>query len=444
MTEYQETEIQDLFKRIKFHTPKEESTAKCKTCEGKIKRNGLKCTECTQYSHVTCTGLSNDTLCHFYSSGHQYVCNECIRKKYELTEKHFKVIDYFKKLERSEILGGDESFSLYQTADTDCPEAPPTETPSVGTTGETNSAGGETIATSGNPTLATEITAQIETNLLNPHSSTPKKATNLEKSKPKPLRNAPTKALSTKRVCWFMKNKGKCRFGEKCKYKHPELCSTFIRNGSCTTELCNLLHPSLCKYGDDCEKPIGRCNFMHIKKKAEIGETCPKQRENTECNDKKCKYTHYYKCKFWKETGRCENKEKEQCKYLHIALCKSNSCTDRGCKLTHTKGTLRNNDERKRKGAAGHNATSSNHIDYPFLKAKTTPWRQKDPMEQKDTMDRILLEISELKKQYVDIAQVQQLLLRQTQTERSFTQQTMSHQQTMNCEIQPPITGMIQ
>ena len=57
-----------------------------------------------------------------------------------------------------------------------------------------------------------------------------------------------------KRTCVFWV-KDKCRFGNDCRYLHPERCSAMLAYGECHKQNCNLFHPKMCRD----LKNIGKC-----------------------------------------------------------------------------------------------------------------------------------------------------------------------------------------
>ena len=49
-----------------------------------------------------------------------------------------------------------------------------------------------------------------------------------------------------KKECWFWMNR-KCKFGDRCKDKHPTQCTSMMKCGKCPDRRCNLAHPKVCK-----------------------------------------------------------------------------------------------------------------------------------------------------------------------------------------------------
>ena len=54
-----------------------------------------------------------------------------------------------------------------------------------------------------------------------------------------------------KKECWFWINR-KCKFGDRCRDKHPELCKEMLKWGKCSIDNCTVIHPivcmNICKY----------------------------------------------------------------------------------------------------------------------------------------------------------------------------------------------------
>ena len=94
----------------------------------------------------------------------------------------------------------------------------------------------------------------------------------------------------------------KCKHGnkgDKCEWKHPKLCFSFMNKGKkgCEKEDCEYHHPDMCRYDTECKNE--KCRFLHprILKRWEKGECKYKEK----CNKDDCKFKH---------TGR-ENKDKD-------------------------------------------------------------------------------------------------------------------------------------
>ena len=92
--------------------------------------------------------------------------------------------------------------------------------------------------------------------------------------------------------------KGRCkhgRVGSDCKWNHPKLCFSFIKNGSCVKDECLFFHPNLCR---------------HSKKK----EVCPKE--------EKCRYYHTKICRKKKEVIDDDKKDGVSEEELRVKITK--------------------------------------------------------------------------------------------------------------------------
>ena len=49
-----------------------------------------------------------------------------------------------------------------------------------------------------------------------------------------------------KKECWHWRNR-KCKFGDRCRDNHPELCKEILKWGKCTIENCTVIHSIVCK-----------------------------------------------------------------------------------------------------------------------------------------------------------------------------------------------------
>ena len=69
-----------------------------------------------------------------------------------------------------------------------------------------------------------------------------------------------------KKICWFYENR-KCKFGEKCKDLHPEVCKPMAEYGKCRDSKCKLLHQKICRnYYNQGDCPRYNCWFVHPSK----------------------------------------------------------------------------------------------------------------------------------------------------------------------------------
>jgi len=280
----------------------------------------------------------------------------------------------------SSVKGDDASMTSYQTATSVI-----TETTLTGLSPVETSAENETNPTTDDKqslsevkpigTSPTEISAEAEIkvatddgqNTIMVASSTPRRA-------PKGI--TPTNPTT----CLYMAKKGQCIHGDKCKFNHPKLCQAFINTGKCSERKpCKSLHPILCKYEKKCKLTSKRCKYLHIKSELKTKGQCPKQIENRECGVSECTYTHFYKCRYWMENGKCNEKNRGQCKYVHPVLCfestRLRKCLDRECKLYHIKGTIRRNGKQKtQENSSSANESSAKVSHHHFPQPELASW----------------------------------------------------------------------
>ena len=67
-----------------------------------------------------------------------------------------------------------------------------------------------------------------------------------------------------KKECWFWINR-KCKFGDRCRDNHTELCKEFLEWGECKIENCTIKHPIVCKYLYENKycRNMKECRFRH-------------------------------------------------------------------------------------------------------------------------------------------------------------------------------------
>ena len=97
-----------------------------------------------------------------------------------------------------------------------------------------------------------------------------KEQNNYERRQPRGYNNNNNEEPKNKmdKVCTFWA-KGICRFGSKCHYAHPEICSVIMEKGTCQGgDNCGLFHPKMCrdmKQTGHCHRGQ-RCYFTHLNK----------------------------------------------------------------------------------------------------------------------------------------------------------------------------------
>ena len=88
-----------------------------------------------------------------------------------------------------------------------------------------------------------------------------------------------------KTQCWFFINR-QCKFGDRCRNDHPDLCISMIENGKCSDNYCKLAHPKMCSsmyYKGYCNRR--NCWFTHPTKPSNRNlRTNTKNAYNTKLN----------------------------------------------------------------------------------------------------------------------------------------------------------------
>ena len=88
--------------------------------------------------------------------------------------------------------------------------------------------------------------------------------------------------------CKFWESKGRCNYGEICRYKHSNKCQNIMNNGDCEENNCKKKHPEVCynmQYYGQCDRDD--CKFVHQK------NSNRKQRKSTKHKNYSPNYNSY-------------------------------------------------------------------------------------------------------------------------------------------------------
>ena len=331
-------------------------------------------------------------VCLLYKTTRHYKCNDCITKNQKINQQHYQQIENWikedvKATESADIMEGAESSSLFQSANTTLTEV----TQTVTTPAQASTIDEITLTSSEVSNELMDDSTSIVAPASFEYTSTPQKSTHSIIKTPSEVQvrhqNVPSKTQrkhddKSRKICRNMKNKGKCRFGNRCMYDHPDLCSSFIENGTCPKRnTCTLLHPTLCRYDKECRQTAIRCNFMHTKRIPATEAACPSLEAKGECGVNQCPYTHYPLCRYWIKTGVCNNKNLNKCKFRHPKLCPNSlncrTCAANNCEYFHIKGTARTERNLKPHNITTYqNRTQAKASYNPFPKTEADSWKK--------------------------------------------------------------------
>ena len=195
-----------------------EARKSCTSCKGELADSALKCKNCNEYTHLSCSSVPKYMLIRFSIAQASYICPSCVKIK---------------------DLGGDEE--KYSEEATKIAEIIAKESSLVSKAAE----------------LANKSNSEIPDNNATGESN----ANNVEPTNANPLP-----------VCKYYLQKG-CKHGKKgsgCNYSHPKLCFSYIKrgekSGGCKKgDQCNYVHPKLCRRALDSRVCTNeRCRFYHV------------------------------------------------------------------------------------------------------------------------------------------------------------------------------------
>ena len=222
----------------------------CGVCEFPLLDSGLVCKDCSSWFHYNCCKgtIYSLFLMNFGEFEVPLICLSCAEKQIE----HFDdEIQAFRKKIKHESDWLSEMKSKKKVEDEKAARAEKAAA-------KEDEAGNDK--------------AKLKTN--KPGKSKPaKKSTPPVQSKsaeePKPAEKPPAPAVPESkyrtRNCRFYMN-GHCLNGDKCKYKHPDICPNFKARGVCRVKKCKLYHPTICENSWNA-KPCNtkKCKNYHLK-----------------------------------------------------------------------------------------------------------------------------------------------------------------------------------
>ena len=159
-----------------------EARKSCTSCKGELTDSALKCKNCNEYTHLSCSSVPKYMLIRFSIAQASYICPSCVKIK---------------------DLGGDEE--KYSEEATKIAEIIAKESSLVSKAAE--------VANKSNSEIPTDLTTNDNSD---PNSQ-----------------NGAESTTTKKPTCrYYLRNS--CKHGRKgatCKFDHPKLCFKFIKNG---------------------------------------------------------------------------------------------------------------------------------------------------------------------------------------------------------------------
>ena len=241
----------------------------CLTCFNDLRGEALKCSDCTGYCHLICSGMEAYPLVRFYLTQASFVCRTCMKAKAGEEEFEVKVTKVketmLREREAMKEIANNESASIL---DLDLPNTEVNENSAL-IVDKTIGSGQQDIghdmpSDSGNRIGNTSgeqengvNASQTTVTSRNPNHQSVQDTARQHKNRP---------------ICkyYLMRECVHGRLGKECRFSHPKICINFAKNGDrrggCKRDKnCKDYHPKLCFESlerRECRRH--KCRYFHL------------------------------------------------------------------------------------------------------------------------------------------------------------------------------------
>ena len=225
--------------------------APCIECRKGLLGSSLRCSECNEGVHLTCSGLPLMSLVRLATTRATFACSSCIKGK--AGDRYSDVLEEIKKSLEEEKLHNKSPNVLSQPGDH--------------SSGKTADDSAEDLERDASESWAGVDCSQREAKEMPGVSAGVADQGKREGDKD----SVRLSVVEKTRLCRYYKA-GSCKFGwrgEGCKFEHPKKCFKYIRFGGntpkgCRDNKCPYFHPPLCRLveaGKTCGRD--RCRYFH-------------------------------------------------------------------------------------------------------------------------------------------------------------------------------------